>query len=462
MNHPPAGVAASASIAALLSFVVPGLGHAYLGRRREAFVFALPVVILAAALALGLLLNTNSTLGFIITPSGAMTVLVLLLMTMVWRLLAVVDVLRIVRRRNGLSTGPVAFAGLLAVLILAMHLGASSVAYSVYDAGTRIFVGAGADDGDSVSSTPSSSAGTDPSSSATPAPAEEYEVTPEETPATAQSRINILLTGIDSAETRTTSLTDTLLVVSINPVDRSVVMLSLPRDISRFELYDGRTFNGKINSLMTWVRNHPADFDEKPFPALMKEVGFIIGVPIHYFAAVDLQGFRRMVDIVGGVTVDNPRAINDPRYDWLDGTHGFYLSAGKVKLDGRTALAYARSRQGVGDSDFTRAARQQQLLVALRDKLTSPEMLPRLTDIIQAAGDTVRTNLPTDRMDEFIALAREVDPKSIQRFVLGPPYAFHPPTSSTGGVYTLQLDMTKVTQLSRKLFGADSRYARDQ
>ena len=62
-----------------------------------------------------------------------------------------------------------------------------------------------------------------------------------------------------------------------------------------------------------------------------------------------------MIDLVGGVTVDNPKAINDPRYDWLDGRRGFRLTAGKHKLDGDTALAYVRSRQGVGDNDFQRA-----------------------------------------------------------------------------------------------------------
>ena len=210
---------------------------------------------------------------------------------------------------------------------------------------------------------------------------------------------------------------------------------------------------------MTWVRNHPKDFPDKPFPALMKQVGYLVGVPIHYYAAIDLAGFRKMIDAVGGVTVDNPKAINDPRYDWLDGTYGFYLDAGKVKLNGKKALAYARSRQGVGDSDFTRAARQQQLLVALRDKLTKPEMLTKLPDILKVAGDTVRTSLPSDRLEEFIKLAREVDNKAITREILTYPYAFHPPTSSTGGVWTLQLKMDKVAALSRKLFGADSRYA---
>ena len=166
-----------------------------------------------------------------------------------------------------------------------------------------------------------------------------------------------------------------------------------------------------------------------------------------------------MIDEVGGVTVTNERAINDPRYDWLDGTHGFFLKAGKVTLNGRTALAYVRSRQGAGDSDFTRAARQQQLLVALRGKLVSPDMITKLPAIIRVAGDTVRTNLPTDRLEEFIALARGVDNSTIKRYVLGPPYAIHPPTASTGGVYTLNLVPDRIAKLSVELFGSDSRYA---
>ena len=84
-----------------------------------------------------------------------------------------------------------------------------------------------------------------------PAPTDEYVVDPVATPATTASRINILLTGVDSAEDRTHALTDTLLVASIDPTTADVALVSIPRDISDFPLYDGRTFTGKINSLMT-------------------------------------------------------------------------------------------------------------------------------------------------------------------------------------------------------------------
>ena len=441
----------SASLAAGLSFLFPGLGHAYLGRRRAALGFALPAVVAGVAIGLELLGGLDATLAYVVTPSGSMNVLVLMLLTGAWRVIAMVDVALVARRRSGLGVPAMALTSVLLAVVVVTHGMGAWLAYNVYDAGTRIFVG------DVSDSTPSPAPGA--STDASPAPSDDFVATPMATPETAQSRINILLTGIDSAAGRDHALTDTLLVVSINPVDDSVVMLSMPRDISNFPLYDGRTFTGKINSLMTWARNHPNEFPDGPFPTLIHELGYLIGVPIHYYAAIDLAGFTRMIDEVGGVTVTNERAIDDPRYDWLDGTHGFYLKAGKVTLDGRTALAYVRSRQGAGDSDFTRAARQQQLLVALRAKLVSPDMIPRYPAIIQVAGDTVRTNLPTDRLEEFIALARGVDSSTIKRHVLGPPYAIHPPNSSTGGIYTLNLLMDRMAKLSVELFGSDSRYA---
>ncbi len=441
----------SASLAAGLSFLFPGLGHAYLGRRRAALGFALPAVVAGVAIGLEVLGGLDGTLAYVITPSGSMNVLVLLLLTGVWRLIAMGDVALVARRQSSLGVPAMALTGVLLAVIVATHGVGAWYAYNVYDAGTRIFVG------DVPDSTPSPAPGA--STDASPAPSDDFVATPMATPETAQSRINILLTGIDSAAGRNHALTDTLLVVSVNPIDDSVVMLSMPRDISNFPMYNGRTYSGKINSLMTWARNHPQDYPDGPFPTLIHELGYLIGVPIHYYAAIDLAGFTRMIDEVGGVTVTNERAINDPRYDWLDGTHGFYLKAGKVTLNGRTALAFVRSRQGAGDSDFTRAARQQQLLVALRAKLVSPDMIPRYPAIIQVAGDTVRTNLPTDRLEEFIALARSVDSSTIKRYVLGPPYAIHPPTASTGGIYTLNLLTDRMAKLSVELFGSDSRYA---
>lgn len=449
----------SPALAAVLTFVWPGAGHAYLGRRRKAVVFAVPLLLAALAIVLTIIGGIDRLLVYAITPSGAFTIFVLILVTGLWRLLALGDSTALARRTaGGLGRRGMVATAIVAILMVAMHGVLGYVAYATYDASSRIFVAGGPD-----SLTPSHAIGSVAASSAQPgsdAPADdEYLATPQITPAP-KARVTILLTGIDSAETRTTSLTDTILVVSIDPNDGSVAMLSVPRDISEFPLYNGKTYTGKINSLMTWARTHKADFPDGPLPTLMNEVGFLIGVPINYYAAVDLAGFRRLVDAVGGVTVVNDRAIDDPRYEWLDGTFGFSLPAGKVTLNGRNALAFVRSRQGIGDSDFTRAARQQQLLLAIRSKLMTPQMLPKIPSILQIAGDTVRTNVPTDRLEEFMAIARSLDENSITRVVLGPPYSYHPPTEQTGGTYILRLKMDKLKALSVKIFGADSRYAK--
>ncbi|MEX2183227.1 MAG: LCP family protein [Chloroflexota bacterium] len=438
--------------AAILSFLWPGLGHWYAGRKRPAVLFGLPILGFLVLLLIQAIGGVGQLAALLLTPSSALTIVILIGLIGAWRLLAIADsmitggVREPLRHRPTLTTFTV-----LALLVVLTHGVMGYGAWAFYDASSRIFVGDPSPDG---SAAPSLAPGE------TDDPDDEYEAPPIATPPTREARINILLTGIDSAETRTHALTDTLLVASVDPVTGDVALISFPRDIASFPLYDGRTFTGKINGFMTWARTHPREFPDGPLTSLVRQIGFLLGSPIHYYAAVDLAGFRRMIDLVGGVTVDNPREINDPRYDWLDGRRGFTLSAGEHHLDGRTALAYVRSRQGVGDSDFTRARRQQQVLLALRSQLTTPEALGNLPGLLDAAADTVRTNFPSDRVGEMIDLAQRIDTDSVRQIVLGPTkYATRPPYSETGGIYELRLKMDALAALSIEIFGQDSRYA---
>ena len=448
----PATRARSPHVAAVLSFLWPGLGQWYGGRTRAAILFAVPVIGVALILLVRVLGGIGQIAALLLSPSSALTLVILIGLLAVWRLLSIADALTVggirdpFRQRSTLTT----FA-ILATLVVVFHGVLGYTAWKFYDASSQVFV---ADVSPEETAVPSLL----PGQSAVPT--DEYVAQPIATPASQTARINILLTGVDSAESRTTALTDTLLIASIDPDTADVVLISIPRDISDFPLYDGRTFTGKINSFQTWVRNHPDDFEDEPLTALVREVGFLIGAPIHYYAAVDLAGFRKMIDRVGGVTVDNPKLINDPRYDWLDGRRGFRLTAGKHKLNGEKALAYVRSRQGAGDSDFQRARRQQQVLLALRTKLTDPEMLPELPGILDAAADTIKTNFPSDRIAEMIELAQKVDTDSVRQYVLGPSkYAQRAPYSETGGEYKLRLKMPALAKLSMDVFGDASRYA---
>jgi LCP family protein required for cell wall assembly len=248
-----------------------------------------------------------------------------------------------------------------------------------------------------------------------------------------------------------------MLLISVSPSKGTVAMISFPRDIAQFPLYFGGTYGDKLNSLQTAARNNPSKYPDGS-ATLAKELEFLLGIPVQYSASINLVGFERMINLVGGVDVVVERAITDPHYDWFDGTYGFFLSKGPHHLDGRTALAYVRSRMGAGDNDFTRARRQQQLLVALKDELTDPALIAKLPELLNAAANTITTNVPPEKAREYLELATSISEEGISRYVLGPPYAVHPPTNTTGGIYILRLDLTKVAALSVDLFGTDSRY----
>jgi LCP family protein required for cell wall assembly len=442
----------SPSLAAFLSFLWPGLGQWYLARRRSALVFALPVALAVVAV---LIQATHGLPQFALemfTPSVALTALVLIGLLGVWRLISIVDAALIAGGKRALRIPSVAgTVAVLALVTIVVHGVLGYYAWSFYRAGSDIFVGLPNPDSGVVV----------PDPSATPQQGPILVATPAATPASVSSRINVLLTGIDSAPNRSQSLNDSIIVVSIDPVSKEVAMLSFPRDLSSLPLWDGRTYKGKINSLMTYAQGHKKEFPDGGLPTLMKELGFLLGVPMHYYAAIDLVGFVKMVDLVGGVTVDNPKQIDDPGYGgWTNGHPiGFHLSPGKHRLDGQNALAYARSRKGVGDNDFTRSRRQQQLLVALDKKLADSAMLPKLPDIVRAAGDTIRTNFPPDRLSEMLDIGLALDDPRIKRYVLGPPYATYPDPPT--GTYELNLDMDRIARLSVKLFGADSAYFKE-
>jgi anionic cell wall polymer biosynthesis LytR-Cps2A-Psr (LCP) family protein len=171
---------------------------------------------------------------------------------------------------------------------------------------------------------------------------------------------------------------------------------------------------------------------------------------------MNLANFMKMIDMVGGVDIDNPTAINDPTYDWLDGSpYGFKLGAGMQHLDGRHALAYVRSRHGSGNSDYARAGRQQQLLLALEHKMASPSVVANLPSWTQQAGSMIRTDFPASQVADMVAAGQNIPSENFDTYVLGPPYSV---STSTASASTTCLMLDKVAPLSIKLFGQDSRY----
>jgi polyisoprenyl-teichoic acid--peptidoglycan teichoic acid transferase len=446
--RPENGAPRSATVAAFLSFLWPGLGQWYAGRPREGILFAAPIAAILLLLLIWLAGGAERALVDLLLPAVAVTFILLILAEGAWRIAALIHAAWLIGGQPALRLPSVGWpVAALTLVVVVTHLWAAAVGWSLVQASGRVFEPPPVVVGPVESGAP-------------PLASDGFLATPQATPETKESRINILLTGIDSSERRHHALTDTLIVVSVDPVTGDVAMVSFPRDIARFTMSNGQLFTGKINSLMQEADKDPVKYPDGGLPTLIRELGFLLGVPIHYYAAVDLDGFRKLIDAVGGVTVDNPRAINDPAYGgWRDGHVGFRLSKGVHHLNGDTALAYARSRMGAGDSDFTRARRQQQLLLALRARLTDPSLLPQLPGIIEAGSNTLRTNFPRDRLQEMLAVGQKIESEEgIRQIVLGPPYAKNPPPGTPGG-YQLVFDMERLARLSIELFGDESSYA---
>ena len=388
-------------LAAILSGVIPGFGQLVNGRQRAAATFIVPSLVLI--LIAGLILLTTSTtmlLAHAIVPDTLRTLLILDVVILVWRLAAVVHAFG--DRRYPRQPGALGAVGLAIVIFLVAlpHGVAGLYGANAFTTFEKVF---GGSQGTTVGGP-----NDDPGSSAGPTP-----ITGE--------RINILLMGIDSGPNRTQALTDTLIVVSLDPVGKTVTMLSIPRDLIDVPLGDGTTFAPKINSLLGWANRHKADFPQGGTRALEDAIGALLGIPIHYYAKVDLGGFVAMVDAVGGVNIKVAKELTDPNYGGFGVGPGWSVTPGNHHFDGANALAYARIRKSAGESDFTRAARQQQVLVALRDQAVKNGLLASLPKLLQAVGDAVRTDLPPDRLPEFAAYAEEIGGDRTTQAVLTSP-----------------------------------------
>jgi polyisoprenyl-teichoic acid--peptidoglycan teichoic acid transferase len=424
---PPVRAPKSPSLAALLSFLWPGLGQAYAGHRLAALLFTVPFVGLIGALAYNLQDGIKVVVARLLDPQFAFLVLIAIVGLGIWRLLAVLNAY------GGADTRLVGRAGerfalvLLLVAIVATHAGGAYFLWSTYTMDTEIF-GGGQND----------------------------PVEPGMAPVT-NDRVTIMLAGLDEYSTRSESLFDSIMVVSLDKTSHRIAMISVPRDTSAFPYYFGGTSKIKINALPTYVRNGWVKSGDQPVTTLIKEVSYLVGIPINYYAIMDLASFSKMIDMVGGIDITVPNAIVDPTYDWLDhSTAGFSISAGKHHMSGRIALAYVRSRHGSGNSDWQRAGRQQQLLVALEQKMASPTMLLKLPSLTSQAASLVHTNFPADQVDDMVKEADAVPDTSYDRVVLGPPYSVG---GTTNGAYTSCLKLDKVAEISVKFFGKDSAYS---
>jgi polyisoprenyl-teichoic acid--peptidoglycan teichoic acid transferase len=419
----PAGAVTSAPssrrtryVPAVLDALIPGTGHLLAGRRRRALVFLLPMVFIAGTLATLLLTTSTYHLAAELAADEALLALIVVqAFLLVWRLAAVGSSLFNPRLpRPGIRDSvPIA---LLVLVVLAPQVYAGAVTQAAREAANEIFV---EEPSSAVAAQPSFAPEPDPSflSSAPPSPSGE----PSPTPTPEVSRINVLVIGVDAGVGRNTYLTDTMIVMSVDPVGNTVSMVSIPRDMVDVPLPDGRTFRGKVNSLASYARHHPRQFpgyDGTGSDVLMDALGGLLKIELDYYATVNLGGFVNVVNTLGGIDVNVERAFCDPTYTEYGYNSGFSITKGRHHLNGNQALAYARVRHPAGESDFTRAARQQEVLSGVRDKIVGGKFLNDPLGLVRALGKTVTTNVPRKRLPEFVDLAVKIDRTSTYRTVI--------------------------------------------
>ncbi|HEY4695199.1 MAG TPA: LCP family protein [Candidatus Nanoarchaeia archaeon] len=284
-------------------------------------------------------------------------------------------------------------------------------------------------------------------------------------------RTNFLLVGIDKradipytykgpgGEIKQNGfLTDTVLVASISKDKNNVSMVSIPRDlwveIPAFGKYKGQA--SKINALYSFG-------DKNKYPGggmelLRKQVEEILGIPLHYGVRIDFEGFEKAIDTLGGVDVLVEKTFDDYQYP-VDGKEAakcedinyscrykhLHFDAGTTHMDGETALAFVRSRKGTNGegSDFARAARQQKVMLAAKDKALKLENLldpVKLSSLFDEFDKSVETDLDVSALVALYNLGREIQVDKVSSLVLDNStdnYLYTPSANQYGGAYVL-------------------------
>jgi LCP family protein required for cell wall assembly len=269
-------------------------------------------------------------------------------------------------------------------------------------------------------------------------------------PWSGNERVTILMLGIDQrCDEAGPTHTDSMMLVTIDPVGLSAGVMSLPRDmwveIPGFDV-------DRINQA-----HYYGEAYEYPGggPALAVEtVEAFLGIEIDYYAAVNFDAFIEVVDQIGGIDITVPEAIDDESYpDRCYGYDPFYIEAGEHELNGEMALKFARTRATLG-GDVDRAGRQQAVVMAVRDKVLSLDMIPQLIarapEMWQTLQTNVRTNMSPEEAVQLALLAQDIPRDSIKTAVIDYDYVY--PEITPDGRQVLVPNRDNIRQLRNDLF----------
>ena len=476
--------ARSGFVAAFLSLLFPGLGHVYLGAYRRGFGWAiLPFLLIALVAGLVFRMNAFELAGFAVQQWFLDGLFVGNLILLAYRAAAIIDAWGIARRmgadgsrgRSGAFLGPtaiVSIAGLLAVLGV---MSIAHVAVARYDLLVSGAINCVFADANSTCNQPSS---TDEPGASDQGPGDTGPAgtigPPIQTPATStawdgKSRLNILLIGAD--EQQGGHNTDTMITVSIDPATNQVIMFTLPRDTVDVPIppgparnYYGPTYPGKINAYWAAVHNRtdfypaiPGVKDGPGYNGLKAILGNLYGLDIQYFVEVNFTGFKSVVDDLGGVTINVQIPVLDDHYPAGHGAlQRLYIPAGMQHMSGADALQYARSRHT--SSDFDRGARQQRVLISLRQQTNVGTILPIINQLLATLSSDVRTDIPRSLIPQLLQVANGFDARSIRSVIFTPPYYQTEFLNSPRG-YIIEPNIPRIRQAVQDAYSVDPQFS---
>lgn len=243
-------------------------------------------------------------------------------------------------------------------------------------------------------------------------------------------RYNVLLMGGDSGEGRWGLRPDSMTVASIDARTGSTVLISLPRNMANFPFARGSVMREQfpqgfdcdgcyLNGVSTWAEDNPELFGDSERPgvdATVMGVEGITGLKINYWAMVNLQGFRDLVDAVGGVELNVRQPI--PVGGLGDDVTG-YIKPGVRTLDGHDTLWFARARDD--SDDYSRMARQKCVMNAMLGQVSPQVALRNFQDIAEASSAMMSTNVPASEVGRFVELALKARSQKIGTLSLVPP-----------------------------------------
>ena len=251
--------------------------------------------------------------------------------------------------------------------------------------------------------------------------------------------LNIVLLGSDRRHGDDSWRTDTLIVVAVDPSNRTAGAIAVPRDMW-VEIPDHEA--NRVNEL-----------DELGGPALLKKVlGSYLGIPIDYFVRVDFDGFQKAIDLLGGITVnvDCPLSEGYPDPSLPEGIRHVYFPAGRVQMDGQMALDFSRSR--LSTSVYDRMRRQMRVMLGVREKLLSPDVFRRIPDLWDVAANLLQTDIPARDVLPLAKLGSEMKLSDLHALTIDLPLVYQ--TYSSQGWWILMPNVERIHAAVRNLFAA--------